>query len=52
MDASVESPNGMMLHEQTKTKKGVFDFETSYGVYTFCFRFVIVLASGLCDMAV
>ena len=47
MDASVESPNGMMLHEETKTKKGVFEFETSYGVYTFCFRFVVVLASSL-----
>ncbi len=47
VDASVESPNGMMLHEETKTNKGVFEFETSYGVYTFCFRFVVVLASSL-----
>lgn len=43
VDVTVVSPNGLMLHDQNKIKKGVFEFETSYGVYTFCFRFVIVL---------
>ncbi|KAI0207972.1 Transmembrane emp24 domain-containing protein 7, partial [Lamellibrachia satsuma] len=37
VDVTVVSPNGLMLHDQNKIKKGVFEFETSYGVYTFCF---------------
>ena len=50
VDASVESPNGLTLHEQTKTKKGLFEFETSYGDYKFCFRFVTVRLVGFLDV--
>ena len=50
VDASVESPNGLTLHERTKTKKGFFEFETSYGDYKFCFRFVTVRLAGFLDI--
>ncbi|CAD5113798.1 unnamed protein product [Dimorphilus gyrociliatus] len=37
IDATVESPNGKILYKKTKKRQDQFDFESTWGVYTFCF---------------
>ena len=37
IDATVESPNGKILYKEKKQTRGTFLFESSFGIYSFCF---------------
>lgn len=37
IDATVESPNGKILYKEKKKRQDQFDFESTWGVFTFCF---------------
>lgn len=37
VDILIESPNGMELYKRTKQQEGEYEFETSWGIFSFCF---------------
>lgn len=37
VDAMIESPNGQIVYAEQKMREDQVDFESSYGVYSFCF---------------